>query len=215
MSRPLQNRVDPFGVIHAVSARGAWMGNRGGCLHNDRRQLTRRRWVSKRWIACVLVFKERRRTVVTPGRYTELFFLDEATALAAGHRPCFECRRKEALTFANAWGRAADCPKPPSADDMDSVLHGERRLSRGSQSDLPVVRPVDLPDGVMVALPSQDGNQSAWLVLDGALYPWSFMGYGQGRPAVDVREAELITPPSIVATIRAGYPVHLSLPASQ
>jgi len=216
MSRPLQNRVDPFGVIHAVAARGAWMGNRGGCLHNDRRELTRRRWVSKRWIACVLAFKERRRTVMTPRRYTELFFLDEATALAAGHRPCFECRREAAQAFAAAWGRAADCPRSPLADEMDRVLHEERRLSRGSQSDSPMVRPADLPNGVMVALPSQEGGQSAWLVRDGALYPWSFTGYGPGRSAVDVPEAELITPPSMVAVIRSGYPVDLSLstPAS-
>jgi hypothetical protein len=212
MSRPLPNRVDPFGVIHAVAVRGAWMGNRGGCLHNERRELTRRRWVSKRWIACVLVFKERHRTVMTPRRYTELFFLDEATALAAGHRPCFECRREAAQAFAAAWGRAADCPRPPSADEMDRVLHGERRLSRGSRSDSPVVRPADLPNGVMVALPSQDGGQSAWLVRDGALYPWSFTGYGPGRAAVDVPETDLITPPSMVAAIRAGYPVRLSLP---
>jgi len=216
MSRPLQNRVDPFGVIHAVSARGAWMGNRGGCLHNDRRELTRRRWVSQRWIACVLVFQERHHTVMTPRRYAELFFLDEATALAAGHRPCFECRREAAQAFADAWGQAANCPNPPSADEMDRVLHGERRLSRGSRFDSSVVRPADLPNRVMVALPPKDGNQSAWLVRDGALYPWSFTGYGQGRPTVDVPEAELITPPSIVAARRAGYPVCLSLlaPAS-
>jgi hypothetical protein len=213
MSRPLQNRVDPFGVIHAVAARGTWMGNRGGCLHNDRCELTRRRWVSKRWIACVLVFKERHRTVMTPRRYTELFFLDEATALAAGHRPCFECRREAAQAFAAAWGRAADCPRPPSADEMDRVLHGERRLSRGSRSDSPVVRPADLPNGVMVALPSQEGGQSAWLVRDGALYPWSFTGYGPGRSVVDVPEAALITPPSMVAAIRAGYSVDLPLSA--
>jgi hypothetical protein len=191
------------------------MGNRGGCLHNDRRELTRRRWVSKRWIACVLVFKERRRTVMTPRRYTELFFLDEVTALAAGHRPCFECRREAASAFAAAWGRAADCPQPPSADEMDRVLHGERRLSRGSRLDSPVVRPVDLPSGAMVALPPQDGDPSAWLVLDGVLYPWSFTGYGQGRSAVDVPEAELLTPPSIVAVLRAGYPVCLPLATPQ
>jgi hypothetical protein len=190
------------------------MGNRGGCFHNDCRELTQRRWVSKRWIACVLVFKERHRTVMTPRRYTELFFLDEATALAAGHRPCFECRREAARAFADAWEQAAHCPRPPSADAMDLVLHRERRVSRGSRSDRPVVHPVDLPSGVMVALPSQDVDPCAWLVRDGVLYPWSFTGYGQGRSAVDVAEAELITPPSIVAAIRAGYPVHLPLPAT-
>lgn len=212
MSRPLQNRVDPFGTIHAVSARGAWMGNRGGCLHNDRRELTRRRWVSRRWIACVLVFKERRRTVMSPRRYTELFFLDEATALASGHRPCFECRREDARAFADAWAKASDLPKPPAAAGMDRVLHGERRISGGRHIDRPMVCPADLPNGAMVALPSAHGDSSAWLVRDGALYAWSFKGYGQRRPAVDVPEAELITAPSIVATIRAGYPVCLPQP---
>jgi hypothetical protein len=152
--------------------------------------------------------------VMTPRRYTELFFLDEATALAAGHRPCFECRREDARAFADAWGRSADFRQPPSADEMDRVLHGERRLSRASGSDNPVVRPADLPSGVMVALPRKGGDPSAWLVRDGALYPWSFTGYGQGRLAVDVIEAELLTPPSIVATIRAGYPVRLPLAVS-
>ena len=99
---PLQNRVDPFGELFAAPARGLFMGNRGGRIHTDDRKLTKRRWASRQWICCVLDFKSRQRDVW--GRYyTELFFLDEVTALAAGHRPCFECRRKDAEAFAGAW----------------------------------------------------------------------------------------------------------------
>jgi hypothetical protein len=186
------------------------MGNRGGCLHTEQRELTRRRWVSKRWIVCVLAFKERRRTIMAPRRYTELFFLDEATALAAGHRPCFECRREQARAFAAAWARALDLTQPPAADDMDRVLHAERHLSRGRHVNSRIVCPTELPNGVMVALPAADGALSAWLVMDGTLYPWSFTGYGPGQPATEVPEAELLTPPTVVATIRAGYAVHSS-----
>ncbi|HVP98903.1 MAG TPA: hypothetical protein VMS87_06560, partial [Roseiarcus sp.] len=117
---PLPNRVDPFGGLHAVEARGAFMGNRGGRIHDGERRLTGRRWTSRRWIVCVCEFRGRRRKVWGEG-YTELFFLDEPTALAAGHRPCFECRRKAAKAF------LASFPgRPSNADDMDAVLHEER-----------------------------------------------------------------------------------------
>ncbi|MEO1188360.1 MAG: hypothetical protein AAFW60_04740, partial [Pseudomonadota bacterium] len=89
---PLQNRVDPFGLIHAVPERGLMMGNRGGCFHTEDKRLKPTHWKTRQWIICVLDFKARRRTLMTEGKYTELFFLDEATALAAGHRPCYECR---------------------------------------------------------------------------------------------------------------------------
>jgi len=115
----LQNRVTPFGEIVATPARGLSMGNRG-ILHDDRRRLGRRRWTHKAWICCVTEFRGRRRQVMAPGRYTELFFLDEAVALAAGHRPCFECRRAAANAFAACWGGE------PRAPDMDRVLHAER-----------------------------------------------------------------------------------------
>ncbi len=205
MHRPLQNRVDPFGEIQAVSSRGTLMGNRGGCLHNEQRQLGPRRWTSRRWIACVLAFKERRRRVMTPGRYTELFFLDEATALAAGHRPCFECRWQEACAFAAAWAGAFDLPRSPRADVMDVQLHAERRVSMGTARPARLVHPADLPNGAMVSLPRADGDHAAWLVLDGTLRPWSFGGYGAARPIAEVDEAELITAPSIVAVLHAGY----------
>lgn len=186
------------------------MGNRGGCMHNDRRELTRRRWVSKRWITCVLTFKARHRTVMAPRRYTELFFLDEATALAAGHRPCYECRREDSVAFANAWAKALDLSKSPTAAEMDHVLHAERGVSGRAHRDRPMVSPAALPNGTMVALPTEYGDPSAWLILDGTLHLWTFSGYRQRRNTIDVPQAELITAPSIVAALRAGYPVRLS-----
>ena len=126
---PLQNRVNPFGELCAFSARGLFMGNRGGRFHTDARTLTARRWASRQWICCVLDFKGRRREVW--GRfYTELFFLDEPTALAAGHRPCFECRRKDAQAFAEKWREVHQYRKPPYAVEMDTVLHAERLRGR-------------------------------------------------------------------------------------
>ncbi len=112
---PLQNRSDPFGALHAVTDRGLLMGNRGGCFHRDDQTLKERRWASRRWIVCVLSFKDRRRKLMQPGLYTEIFFLDEATALASGHRPCFECRRAEAAAFRNGMLRPVTCrPVNPS-----------------------------------------------------------------------------------------------------
>ena len=121
---PLQNRSAPDGTLHAVAARGTLMGNRGGRLHRADGTLGAARWRSHAWIACLTAFRGRQRTVWGDS-YSEIFFLDEATALAAGHRPCFECRRADALAFADAWGRAAGTG-PPSAPAMDRVLHAER-----------------------------------------------------------------------------------------
>src|SRR5579864_4645810 len=128
----LQNRVDPFGELIAVPARGLFMGNRGGRFHTDAKRLTARRWASRQWICCALDFKGRQRDVW--GRfYTELFFLDEPTALAAGHRPCFECRRKEAEAFAERWREARRLAARPLADEMDEVLHAERLHGRAKR----------------------------------------------------------------------------------
>ena len=132
---PLQNRVSPFGDLYASSARGLFMGNRGGRFHTDAKTLTARRWASRQWICCVLDFKGRRRDVW--GRfYTEVFFLDEPTALAAGHRPCFECRRSDAETFAETWREARKRGRRPSAGEMDAVLHSER-LAGSRQTPAP------------------------------------------------------------------------------
>jgi hypothetical protein len=130
---PLQNRVDPFGELFADSARGRFFGNRGGRFHTDDRTLTRRRWVSRTWICCVLEFKNRHRDVW--GRsYTELFFLDEVTALAAGHRPCFECRRRDALAFAEFWRQSCKLDTRPRAGEMDDVLHQAPAQTRDRRS---------------------------------------------------------------------------------
>src|SRR5665647_109876 len=141
---PLQNRVTPFGELTISPARGTLMGNRGGRFHSDERRLTARRWASRQWICCVLDFKGRQRDVW--GRfYTELFFLDEVTALAAGHRPCFECRRADAVTFAE---KISETSSRASAPEMDRVLHDERLAGRDKR-----VHPYfldDLPDGVVL-----------------------------------------------------------------
>jgi hypothetical protein len=190
---PLQNRVDPFGDLHANQARGLLMGNRGGRFHRPDRTLGAGRWTSKRWIACVCEFKGLRRSVWGDS-YTELFFLDEVTALAAGHRPCFECRRADALAFSVAFGDGAAM----KADDMDVILHAERldgRAKRLHESSFE-----NLPDGAMVAL---DGR--AFAVRDDALLPWSFSGYGPPLEKPTRGRALVVTPPSVVKTLRAGY----------
>src|ERR1700689_4840789 len=147
--RPLQNRVDPFGELHAVAGRGGLMGNRGGRLHRDDQTLSCSRWKNKHWLICVCEFKGRRRDVW--GRfYTELFFLDEPTALAAGHRPCFECRRKDAEAFAETWQVARRLPARPYADEMDDVVHGDGGQGRAKRL---YRRKIDaLPDGAFIVL---------------------------------------------------------------
>ncbi|HEY9058475.1 MAG TPA: hypothetical protein VIN77_15095, partial [Aurantimonas sp.] len=126
---PLQNRVTPLGEIIADPARGTLMGNRG-ILHDGNRELGRSRWKHKAWIACTLAFRGRKRTPMTPGRYTELFFLDEATALAGGHRPCAECRRADFNAYRTAWATAHCLDAPPTAKAMDDMLHAHRVKSR-------------------------------------------------------------------------------------
>jgi hypothetical protein len=187
---PLQNRVAPDGSLHAVPDRGLFMGNRGGRMHTDR-TLGTTRWRSRAWICCVTEFRNRHRQVWGAG-YTELFFLDEATALAAGHRPCFECRRADALAFAAAWGRAHGTP-PPRAPAMDRALHAER-LARPD----PVCF-ADLPEGAMFAA---DG---AFLRLADRALLWSFAGYRPARAFAPAETVAALTPASIRAALGAGY----------
>jgi hypothetical protein len=190
--RPLQNRVDPFGELRAVADRGGLMGNRGGRLHRDDRSLSARRWTSKRWLICVCAFKGRRREVWGRG-YTQLFFLDEPTALAAGHRPCFECRRPAAKAFLAAFPGG-----PSGADAMDEALHRERienKLKRLWRARLG-----DLPDGAMIA---RDGR--AYAVRAGALVPWNFAGYGAPAALDPDAVADVLTPPSAIAALERGY----------
>src|SRR5437667_8574324 len=144
----LQNRVAPFGELIATPARGMMFGNRGGRFHRDDRTLGRRRWASRQWICCVLQFRDRRHDVWGRG-YTDLFFLDEATALAAGHRPCFECRRADAKKFAECWATAKS-GEIPYAPAMDLILQEERLDGRAKRKH--DMRIENLPDGVMLML---------------------------------------------------------------
>ena len=193
---PLQNRVDPWGRLHSVEARGAWMGNRG-VLHDESRKVVAQ-WRSKAWILCRLQFKDRHRNVFTPGRYSELFFLDEATAYAAGHRPCAECNRERFNAFKRVWlaGNAAlGLPPDPKAGEIDRVLHTER-ISRNYEARLQ-----GLPDGVMV-----EHEGAAFLVRGNALLPWSFAGYGAplSRRSDDI-SVRVLTPRSMVRAIAHGF----------
>ena len=193
----LQNRVMPTGEIVADPARGLLMGNRG-CLHGSDRRLGVARWRSKLWICCVLEWKGVRRDPMPPGRWTALFFLDEATSLAAGHRPCAYCRHRDYVAYVEAWAAARGLATRPKAGEIDARLHAERVESRTRRQRTRPARVEDLPDGVMVR---QDGTVG--LLLDGALRPWSFAGYGD---PVDVADrVELLTPPATVAAIAAGY----------
>lgn len=202
---PLQNRVDPFGSFIATSARGAFMGNRGGALHNDHQQLTVRRWTSNRWIICQLEFKGRKRPLMSPGCYTELFFYDEATALAAGHRPCWECRRDDFKSFKAAWLKGN--PQYGFADDVkideiDRILQRERISSAGQKETFEAYLD-GLPDGVMIMLP--DNTEAAGLVWQGKVYPWSFTGYGTPVSLSGSIKVRVLTPASTVNAIRAGF----------
>jgi len=197
---PLQNRVDPYGRLQAVGARGAWMGNRG-VLHNEAREIVAA-WRSPRWITCALDFKGRRREVFAPHRYSELFFLDEATSLAAGHRPCAECRRSRFKEFRAVWaaGRSDRAEsRPPTADEIDRVLHSERFRSGGGKKKYPAVLS-SLPAGVIV-----EHEGLAHLVSGGQLRPWSFAGYGPAASVLPATEVAVLTPRSIVRAIRAGF----------
>src|ERR1051326_2384074 len=194
---PLQNRVDPFGELFAYSARGTFMGNRGGRFHTDARTPTARRWASRQWICRVLAFKGRHRDVW--GRfYTELFFLDEPTALAAGHRPCFECRRKDAEAFAERWRTARGLGARPSADQMDEVLHHERLNGRAKRLHRCAIDA--LPDGAFVAL---DGEPFA--IRGDLLLHWRPESYDTRTTRPRGRIVDVLTPPAILAVLSAGY----------
>jgi hypothetical protein len=191
---PLQNRVTPFGEIVALPGRGLLTGNRG-ILHDEARRIVRH-WQCRRWIACVLSYRGIRRTIMRPHSWTELFFLDEAAALSAGHRPCAECRRQDYKRFKTLWeicrGGVA------SAESIDAVLDGERRIGRAKLTYRAAL--ASLPDGTYVAL---DGR--AWLIWERRLHAWSDSGYTEQRAIPSAQDAQVLTPPSIVAVVAAGY----------
>ncbi|PKP82249.1 MAG: hypothetical protein CVT79_07245 [Alphaproteobacteria bacterium HGW-Alphaproteobacteria-18] len=195
---PLRNRADPFGLLHAVPARGGFMGNRGGCFHREDRTLRDRQWASQRWIICRLEFKGRRRPLMRPGHYTELFFLDEATALAGGHRPCFECRREAAVAFREALIRAGRMTRGASISEVDKLSAGEIQTVLNGRKERDILAPATLPDGAMYA-----AGGSAWLVHKRNARAWSFGGYG---PAVPLHRAGLrLTPEISCAALNSGY----------
>ena len=194
---PLQNRVTPLGELVAHPARGLVYGNRG-CLHDELGRI-RRFFATKRWIACRLEFNGwERGKLIQPGLFTELFFLDEATALAAGHRPCALCRREDYARFSAIWRELH--PGQVGADAMDAQLHAERldpgtrrRLLRETALD-------DLPDGAFALV---DGEPL--LVLGTRLLAWTPAGYAASRARPAGVRVELITPPSLVAVLRTGW----------
>jgi hypothetical protein len=195
---PLQNRVLPTGEIVADPARGMLMGNRG-CLHDHQRRLGVTRWRTKMWISCVLKWGNIRRDVMPPGRWTALFFLDEATALSAGHRPCGYCRRADHLAFGEAWRRAARLPQRLKAWEMDVQLHAERvdRTRRKLSTRAPFGA---LPDGSMI----RQGELTA-LVANGRCLPWSLTGYGTPVELAPTVTVEVLTPPAILGALANGY----------
>ena len=194
---PLQNRVTPTGDIIASPHRGVFTGNRGIIHDPATKTLLKKRWSSPAWITCVCEFRGWRRPVMGRRSWTELFFLDEATAFAAGHRPCFFCRRDDANRFRSCW-EAGNGVKNIRAQEIDAVLHGER-LERGKKRLHPPPVPVaQLPDGAMV----QRGEES-FLIMQGRALRWSMAGYRKMEGAI--ADVMLLTPPSTLRVLSAGY----------
>jgi hypothetical protein len=208
---PLQNRVDPFGQIHAVADRGMFTGNRGIIHDPETKTLLKKRWALQAWIICVCELKGRKREPMGRNRpggpegigkagWTELFFMDEVTALAAGHRPCFFCQRERAMDFVARFGEAFGVAEP-RAPMVDKRLHKERWASGGNGKALALDELAGLPDGAMVA-----ADDKAYALKGGRLLPWSFRGYGgagdSSEPKLDMR---LLTPPTTVEVLKQGY----------
>jgi hypothetical protein len=193
----LQNRVTPFGDIVAIAQRGLFMGNRGIIHDPATRTLARSRWTNKAWIICVCEFRGVRRRVMSGRSWTELFFLDEAIALAAGHRPCFYCRRESARSFASAWAKAHGLARV-SAPQIDATLHAER-LHEGQKRIHPLRgSPAMLPTGAVVVVSGE-----AYAIASGQAFRWTAEGYAAPRRLA--RAEGLLTPPSTVAALREGY----------
>lgn len=196
----LQNRVNPMGEIIRTTARGAWMGNRG-LLHNDRKEIVRP-FRLLAWITCVLAFKDRKRIVMSPGLYTELFFLDEATAFSAGHRPCYECRREDYKRFKEYWlsgNPSHHFNDKTSITQIDAILQQERMGAGNSKVTFPADMS-ELPDGTFVLL-----DEKPFLIKGDQLYSWTPAGYETGIERPKKTAAAVLTPASIVNAFKAGY----------
>jgi hypothetical protein len=194
---PLQNRVTAFGKIVAIPQRGMFTGNRGIIHDPVSRTLLKKRWATKAWLICLCEYKGRRRAVMGGRSWTELFFLDEAVALAAGHRPCFFCRRGAAEAFRETWAKGRGVSAPRAAE-MDAVLHAERLDHRRKRLHPLSVRPDELPDGAVIAAAGE-----AYTIARGRAFRWTAQGY---EPAAEIPRANgLLTPPSTLGAIGAGY----------
>lgn len=192
---PLQNRVTPYGELVAEPGRGLVYGNRG-CLHDADGRIQRHH-AGRRWIACRLAFRGRYRSpLLQPGRFTELFFLDEATAWAAGHRPCALCRRADYDRFVRLWEQQH--PGEHAADVVDARLHGERWEDGHQRRHRRAV--ADLPDATMLAY-----GDAAWVVRSTRLLRWTPDGYTDDLSRSELVEADVLTPPSLVAVLSAGW----------
>lgn len=203
---PLQNRVDPAGVIHRHTARGLLTGNRGIIHDPETRSLLTRRWSGKAWISCALDHPRGRKRQVM-GRngaaggtgWTELFFLDEVTALAAGHRPCFYCRRQAAIAFVECFA-TGNRTGPVRAGEVDAILHGQRRASAPSDHEASKIAAGELPEGAVFA----KGKQFR-VMRQGRPWHWTFDGYASAGAIDPASSVELVTPPAVIAALRAGY----------
>ncbi|MDQ2720538.1 MAG: hypothetical protein M3Z26_12380 [Bacteroidota bacterium] len=196
----LQNRVDPKGNIIKTSARGLWMGNRGQ-LHNEQQNLVRS-FKLKAWITCLLEFNSRKRKVMSPNRYTELFFLDEATAFAAGHRPCFECRREDYKRFKNCWlkgNHEYGFDTRTSIREIDRILH-EERINTKNEKLTYQDNPENLPDGTFILFRNQP-----YLIDKKYIHGWSPFGYEKSKALPKLGKVSVLTPKSIVIAFGAGY----------
>ncbi len=209
---PLQNRVDPFGAIHAVPERGLFTGNRGIIHDPDTKTLLKKRWALQAWIICLCRFRDVRRDPMGRNRqsagqpggkagWTELFFPDEVTALAAGHRPCFFCRRERAKDFVGRFGQAFGIAEP-RAPQIDKRLHKERLASGGKPAAVAIGELAGLPDGAVIAT---GGN--AYALRAGKALPWSFAGYGSPVDfgLLEDKTLRLLTPPTTLAVLRLGF----------
>lgn len=207
---PKQNRVNPSGEIISSPSRGLFMGNRG-VLHDDY-GIIQKQWKTKAWITCKLSFKERKRQIMSPGHYTELFFLDEATAFAAGHRPCGECRRNDFDSFKSMWIRSNHellSTDSPLISEIDKIIHIQR-INQVNEKVVFEDRFKDIPNGVFV---QRNGDQNYYIVLNSYLYLWSPFGYISKKSLSENEKVNVLTPHSMVNTIKAGYDVvvHLSI----
>jgi hypothetical protein len=193
----LKNRVTPFGDIVAIPQRGIFTGNRGIIHDPQTRTLLTKRWTNKAWLICSCEYKGRQRKVMGRQTWTELFFLDEAVALAAGHRPCFRCRREAASAFRAAWAEAKGCPRP-TAVEIDAALHSERLQYGRKRIHALRIETANLPDGAVISVAA-----AAYTIAKGKAFRWRENGYEPAQ--INLHADGLLTPPSSLMALQAGY----------